>query len=242
MASFDRSIWLESYDRHALPKFPCPRCKRGSLIADVCKLQVVEPQFSKSIHKDSGWDPEWESERFSLIFMCDEAPCGEICFAIGDTVVEESLPEVDRYSYSRRLRPRAFSPSLCMFRIPEPVPYRISLEIKKSFALYWTDLNAAANRLRASVEKTLKHQESLAETQQLRSLSKPKNLITLIKQFGTDNAEDSEALNALRMIGSLGSNGSEVHREPLLNAYEKYEASLVELYGKRNKQLRDIRT
>ena len=212
------------------------------MIADVCKLQVVEPQFSKSIHKDSGWDPEWESERFSLIFMCDEAPCGEICFAIGDTVVEESLPEVDRYSYSRRLRPRAFSPSLCMFRIPEPVPYRISLEIKKSFALYWTDLNAAANRLRASVEKTLKHQESLAETQQLRSLSKPKNLITLIKQFGTDNAEDSEALNALRMIGSLGSNGSEVHREPLLNAYEKYEASLVELYGKRNKQLRDIRT
>lgn len=213
------------------------------MIADFCKLQVVEPQFSKSIHKDSGWDPEWESERFSLIFMCDETACGETCFAIGETVVvEESLPEVDRYTYSRHLRPHAFFPSLCLFRIPEGVPYNISLEIKKSFALYWTDLNAAANRLRASVEKILKHQESLAEAQQLRSLSKPKKLITLIKQFGTDNAKNSEALNALRMIGNLGSHGSEVHREPLLNAYEMYEASLAELYGKRNKQLRDIRT
>ncbi|WP_234779173.1 hypothetical protein [Pseudomonas coronafaciens] len=90
---FDRSKWQGAYDRNSMPKFNCPNCRGGRLIANLETLKVVQPQFSRTECDHPDFEPGWERERFTLELQCDEKSCGETAFAIGNTCAEQYYDE-----------------------------------------------------------------------------------------------------------------------------------------------------
>lgn len=238
----DKNMWSGSYERGSFPKYACPTCERGRLIGEVDGLSMKEPAYSKGLSKNPDWEPDWDTERFSLTLTCDDPGCGEIAIAIGDTVTAEYYEEeYDTWATVALLRPRGIFPAPRIIQIDKEVPQNIQRELLKAFELFWIDFNACANRLRVSVELLLNHLKvpntSLDKNGKTRNL----DLNGRISIFEKTTPEHASTLTALRMIGNLGSHGSEVNREPLLDAFEIYEYSLGELCGQRKSRIEQIR-
>lgn len=238
----DRNLWSGSYERSAFPKYDCPRCERGRLIGDISDLSMKEPAFSKALSKEPDWEPDWDTERFTLTLTCDNPGCGEIALAIGDTnVIEYYDDEYDAWGMISLLRPRSIFPAPKIIQVDEEVPENIKRELFKAFELFWVDFNACANRLRVSVELLLNHLKVPTTGVDKNGKTRNLDLNGRISVFEQTTPEHAPTLTALRMIGNLGSHGSEVDREPLLDAFEIYEYSLSELCGQRKARIDQLR-
>lgn len=239
---FDRSKWQGAYDRYSMPKFNCPRCRNGRLIANRKTLKVVHPQFSITECDNPDFEPGWEIERFNLELQCDEKSCEETAFAIGNTSAEQYYDEeLNDYLWVSLICIRAFYPAPPIISTPEQAPHKILSELEKAFGVYWTDLNAIANRLRVCVERIMDQQGVLTEAISKKKVMVPLDLIGRIGVFTKTHTEHAETFTALRMVGNLGSHGHDVKREVILDAFEVLEDSLAELYGERSARLGKIK-
>lgn len=242
MSLFDKAMWQGCYGYGSVPKFRCPQCGNGRLIADRAGIRVKEPEYSKIVCRDPDCEPDWSTERFSIELKCDEVSCGEISYVTGDTVAEREYDEEFHTDvWVSLLRPRSFYPAPPIISVPEQVPGEIQRELNKAFELYWTDLNATANRLRVSVERIMDQQGVPHEALNKNGVMGRLDLNGRIAVFGKTNTEHAETLTALRMIGNLGSHGGDVQREAILDAFEVFEDSLAELYGERSARLKKIK-
>ncbi len=235
-------MWQGCYERGSIPKFKCPRCGRGRLIADPSCIRVKQPEFSKIECRHEDYEPDWDTERFSLELKCDEVTCGEISHVVGDTVAERYYDEeFNTDAWMSLLRPRGFYPAPPIIDVPKQVPKDIQRELKKAFELYWTDLNATANRLRVSVERIMDQQRVPHEALNKHGVMGRLDLNGRIAVFSKTNKDHGDTLTALRMIGNLGSHGGDVQREAILDVFEIFEDSLAELYGERTARLKKIK-
>lgn len=209
-------------------------------MADLSTLQVKQPEYSVIECQHPYYEPDWDKGRFSIQLKCDEASCGEISFAIGDTIAEQYYnDEFDTDAWETLLRIRGFFPAPPIIEVPRQVPKNVQLELAKAFELYWSDLNATANRLRVTVELIMDEQGVPHEV-----LSKKGSMVRLdlnsrIAIFGKTHTSHAETLTALRMIGNLGSHKGDVQPEPILDAFEVFEDSLAELYGERSVRIKE---
>ena len=239
---FDRSKWQGAYDRDSMPKFNCPRCRNGRLIANRTTLKVVQPQFSITECDNPDFEPGWERERFTLELQCDEKSCEETAFAIGNTSAEQYYDEeLNDYPWVSLICIRAFYPAPPIISTPEQTPHEILRELEKAFGLYWTDLNATANRLRVCVERIMDQQDVPSEALSKKKVMVPLDLNGRIGVFTKTHTEHAETFTALRMVGNLGSHGHDVQREVILDAFEVLEDCLAELYGERSARLGKIK-
>ena len=238
---FDRNLWCEIFARTDLPKWPCPRCQLGRLVTEPGSLKVLEPQYSKAACATPDWEPGWEDERFSLTMKCDEAACGEFVEAIGDTTVVEDVGNNGEWSLLSVLRPKAMFPAPPIIVIPESTPTDVQVNVKRAFSLLWSDMDAAANRLRVSVEALLDHFSVPKQRQSKKGKLVALDLNGRIAAFNKASPEQAETLTALRMIGNLGSHGTGVTREALLDAFEVYEDCLRDLVGEHRQRMENLR-
>lgn len=239
---FKRDLWEGTYARDAFPKFACPRCASGRLVLEEASLVVKEPAYSVISNKHPDWEPEWETERFSLRLICDMPECGEVAHALGDTTVAEYYDEENNaWGLVSLIRTRALFPSPPIIAIPEEVPFLVSTEIDKSFELFWVDLSSSANRLRVSVELLLDHFKIPRSRVDANGKPIHLDLNARISLFEKTDPDHAATLTALRMIGNLGSHGGEVNRTPLLDAFEIYEYALAELCGQRKARIDQLR-
>ena len=109
--AFKRSFWAESFPRDKLPKFPCPSCEDGRLIAIKGSLVFSEPRYSKVAHSHVDWEPDWDVERFSLRLLCDHEDCGEIVNVHGKTTPIEEYDDEFGWGLISVLQPNSFSPA-----------------------------------------------------------------------------------------------------------------------------------
>ncbi len=240
--SFDRSLWAGMYTRDGFPRFRCPRCQLGRLLFDKNNLVVSQPQYSKANEKHPEWEPEWDTHRFSAKLICDDKDCGEIVIVSGETIVEEDF---DEDSNGIRLlcliRPRYFFPAPPLINIPKEVPKEVTNEIDRASHLFWADFSSSANRLRVSVELLLDFFKIPRMGIDKHGKPNQLDLNARIALFEKTDADHAQTLTALRMIGNLGSHGSDVAREALLDAFEIYEYALAELCGQRKMRIATIR-
>ncbi|MCD5983871.1 DUF4145 domain-containing protein [Pseudomonas sp. CDFA 610] len=239
---FDKATWQGCYERRAIPKFRCPQCRSGRLIVDPSNIQVRHPEFSQIQCQRDDYEPGWERERFSVELKCDEASCGEVSFAIGDTSAEEYYePEVDAYAWMTLLHIRGFFPAPPIISVPTQMPYEIQRELEKAFGLYWSDLNATANRLRVTAERIMDDQGVPHEALTKKNVLNRLDLNGRIALFSHTHPEHADTMTALRMVGNLGSHGNDVQREAILDAFEVFEDCLLELYGERTARLKKLK-
>lgn len=232
----ERNMWGEVWGLDNIPRMPCPRCANGRLWYMEDSRRIEEPFYSKEFFKSEEWEPGMDDERFVLFLKCDDATCGEYVTVSGDTSVAEDCDGEGMPMLVSVLRPRCLFPAPSMIALG-PLPEPVARELRRAFALFWTDLDSAANRLRVSVERLLDHLGVPTASINGGRLS----LYERISAFSATNLEHSDSLTAMRHIGNLGSHGTGVVREAFLDALEVFEECLEDLVGQRRQRLAAIK-
>ena len=232
----NRALWHRVVAFGELPGLPCPRCESGKLKLVQDGFKAREPRHSSEAraNNDMDWEPDWDVQRWSAMFECDEKPCGEVVNMIGDTeVVAEYIRhdsgDVD-LGYAAALRIRAVFPAPPMIRLSDNVPKSVRDELGTASRMYWTDTSACVARLRTAVEKVLDHQKVPREG--MSNKGKPYRM-DLHKRIGAyaDGAVHKEQLNGLRNIGNLGTHGNgDVEDGDLFDALDVLEYVLAGIY------------
>ncbi len=227
--------WTETFGQASIPPFRCPTCHQGTLSQVKDSRKLVQSQLSKRARSHEDWDPSWVEERFTLLMDCSASTCGELVVVSGDTVVEEVYDEEFGSAWVSQLRPRSMFPAPYIIELPKEIPDSVRKELEQAFALFWTDLNASANRLRTSLERGL-------DEAGIKKFNKTGKRISIalaqrIKLFENTNGKElSDIFNALRHVGNLGTHAT-VSRTALLTAFTLYEHALAEWFGGRGKKI-----
>lgn len=230
--------WAETFSQSGLPPFRCPTCNQGSLTEAKGTRKLIQSERSKKARAHEDWDPTWVQERFSLFLQCSNADCGELVVVSGDTTIDEEEDVDLRRVWVSQLRPKSMYPAPYIIELPEEIPDEVRSELEQAFALFWSDLNASANRLRTSLERGLDVVGIKKFNKTGKRVSIP--LARRIALFETAKGSDlSGIFTALRHVGNLGTHAS-VSRTALLTAFTLYEHALAELFGGRKKKIAEL--
>ena len=121
-------------------------------------------------------------------------------------------------------------PAPFVFPLSEKLPNKLSLALKSSFPLYWTDQSACLNRLRTAVELLLDDQNIPRITRTKKGNERRLNLDQRIKLFA-QNSNLLDCLDGLRNIGNLATHDyNKVRHEEALDAYDVIQHVLREIY------------
>jgi Domain of unknown function (DUF4145) len=236
----ERELWRLTFLRSDIPPFVCPRCKQGRLILDEKTFHYEEPTHSKAAQAHEAWDVDWVEERFVMFLRCGIPKCGEVVAVAGDTSVEQVIKDDGDWEYESLLRPRSMFPGPPIITIPDETPAEVRQEIQLSFQLFWTDHGACASRLRKSVELLIDDFKIPREGKDKKGKTYRLSLQERVNAFKTIDAEYGAALDALRIVGNLGTHG-ELKRVIVLDAYEIYEDALAELLKKQKSKIKDLK-
>ena|ERR1051326_8388369 len=231
----DVTLWQETFAQDRFPPFRCPTCQKGTLALAKDGLKVIESGHSKLARGHEAWEPDWKEERFSGFLACSHNTCRELVIVSGDTAIVEEEDEDYGRHWASHLRPRSIFPAPYIIELVPEVPSGVRSELEQSFQLFWADLNAAANRLRTSLERALDEIGIKKYNRTGKRVSLP--LATRISLFETAYGNEfSTIFTALRHVGNLGTHAN-VSRVALLTTYEVYEHALGEIFGKRKKKI-----
>ena len=175
------------------------------------------------------------------------------CFAsilsvLGSTAGSRS-PCVGKYSCSlgcdpsgqskteTALDPRFFYPAVPIFPLPANVPARIAEPLRQSFALFWSNPNAAANSLRVAVEAIM----DFRGVRKTAVNSKGKRVALMlhgrIEEFKKANSDLGEKLMAIKWLGNSGSHLTGISKKNLYAGYSLVDYVMEEMFEARKKQL-----
>lgn len=152
--------------------------------------------------------------------------CDEIVLVSGLVNDEENL-----------LQPVCFLPTLNLFPLSNRCPSNIAAQTRQAFSLYWSDKNAAGNRIRASVELILDHLK--IKKNRLTKINKrqPMTLHDRILEYHPKNPDVGEMLLAIKWVGNIGSHRTELKKVDLLDDLEMLEFVHDELFTKSRSQI-----
>ncbi|GEM_PF-761513 len=235
-----RSLLWGSYFEGNFPAFPCPTCGIGILRARPETLQKFEAEYSKAQAGEDWWDPSDEVSKFNLMMICDRQICGEVVAVLGDVtwsknpgeVAEDGTPIGDG-EWEWFLDPKCFNPSLSIARVPEGVPDSVANSIRRASWSFWADRRSSANHLRAALECLLDH---FRVPRKAKNSGRYLSLDARIKSFEGGDADHKAIFKALRIVGNLGSHGSAVERDALLDCFELFEYVLDAFFGNRKEK------
>jgi hypothetical protein len=239
--SVNRAFWKRTFSEKAFPSLPCPSCETGKVKLAAEHIHILEPSWSISQRSSEDWEPDWDRQRFSARLVCDEAACGEIVMVAGDTVnvsvyMNGSDGGYEGWGYEYVLRIQTVFPAPPLFPISVNYPLRVSEKLRLAFQLFWTDIPSCVAMLRTSVELMLDEQGVPREQVNSKGKTERMDLFTRIDAYGAKfTATDVKGhLNALRLIGNLGTHGSKISEDALFDAADVFEDVLLDIYEKKS--------
>lgn len=229
----DQNLWRSSFRKSRIPAFSCPECGEGKLELKSGSYQSQEGKHFKDWKKDTDNEDIYEGERFICFLVCDIDPCAEIIAVSGAIgTVEEEVQGHQRLVPA--LEPKSMYPAPHIFRLSERLKPEVEKALIESFELYWTDKSACANRIRAAVEALLDGYKIPRTTINKKHKRVDLNLSSRIDKFAAKITGHTDALNALRTIGNVGSHKGGSTEEEVLTAYRLLEGVLAELIDKKS--------
>lgn len=239
--SLVRKDWKSSFTLTSKLNWPCPFCFAKSLRIKTDSLMEGETAPSKAARNGGDWEPQWLQGRFSCILECrscegELAMCGEWHPEEEEAFDEQTGPYLD---WTNQYAPGFFTDAPPLIAVPDAVPFEVASEINRSFGLFWNDIPACANAIRAALE-------ALMTVQKInKSTGRPKPgkswvLLTLHKRielFGQRQQDLSKKLLAVKLIGNVGSHRGALNRDDIFDAYEILGFVLDELYLNRAKKI-----
>ncbi|MGR9178447.1 DUF4145 domain-containing protein [Rhizobium leguminosarum] len=230
-----RDLWNHSFS--SLPKWTCPACESGSLIAMEGFPHCEETEESKKERQNHlEWEPEWVREKFVALLKCDE--CGEVVTVAG-TKQLWTYEDYDSHEQclGESLIVRHVYPAPHIIEVSEELPSECAEHLELAFELYWVDKAAAANRLRILIERVMDHFNVPVEGNSKNDKTHRLNLSERIDEFEMMKPGHKDAFDALRIVGNHGSHVGQADRKALLDSFEILEGALSELIDEKKAKL-----
>jgi hypothetical protein len=124
-----------------------------------------------------------------------------------------------------------------MIELPTNCPKVVSDPLREAFALYWSQPDACAGRIRVALESLLTHlgipKEEVSGAGKTSALSLHKRIELFTKQNETIGGQ----LMALKWLGNTGSHGNGLYKTDILDGLELLEHSLAEVLEKRAEKM-----
>lgn len=249
----NRNIYLEpAYECKF--ELKCSSCDGGTLRVKSGSQSKRHTNYAQEFSEIVGEVYEGSSSRFTLLLECKN--CNEVfCVAgttslklyYGDCGFEECRDNYNEYCrqgaedlhehYHDYYHIKYISPQVNIFTIPDQATDSIKDFLIKSFALFWGDEEASANKIRTVLELLMDHFEirktdiNKKGKEYPLSLNSRLNLFKSHKDFGLL----SEKLSAIKFLGNAGSHIGSVSKEDLLDAYEILEYVLEECFQRQER-------
>lgn len=205
---------------------------RGSFSRD-------QPAYSRS--KEYG-STVVDAGRFKGYLRCNRLLCGEIVVVAGNYTTEyhhdydhETDTPVTHEATS--YRPFIMCPAPEIIQYPSRLNKNSKEHLLRSFALFWADYAACANRLRIVTEFLLDQLGIERKGQKGDEKNARLDLFDRIELLKVARPGHEDALNALRLVGNVGSHDGVVDFEDLLTCYEAIEDAMSELLEGRKAKL-----
>ncbi len=227
-----RELWNQNLQINFSPPWPCPTCAKGHLVLVPESLTYKERANSKKERCDIDWDPEWIRYVFTAWLKCNNDHCGEdvVISGIGEESNSNSEEETD---WVPQFSPKHCLPMPDMFEIPQKCSEAIKNELRKAFAVFWSDHSASASHIRASLERLMDHLKITATEKQKEKSKKPE-LHKRIEVFKETEPLIGSQLMSLKWLGNTSAHEGDVSREDVLDAFEILEHALYELIERRS--------
>lgn len=239
--------YANAYNKFNFRNFPiweCPHCGRGQIEVDRSKLTLQELSYTSTFTTRKSFVNVCDTWHFSAKMECNWVHCKKYVMVSGvckSSSDQDDIEEIDTDSLIDELMftPRYFTSPIKFFRGDYPLP--IDLLLESAFALYWTDVPSAANKIRAVIEKVL----DLRKVKKFARSKGKQRTIALhhrIVEFKQKNQEVGHFFEAVKWIGNSGSHADDkkINRDDLLQAFEILEHSLNTLYNHNSKKLTKI--
>lgn len=235
-------IWTRRhFTKDSAIEWPCPYCKNSS-------LKILENHFwngetaesKKMRYEEEFWEVEWINLVFSGVLTCTN--CSEhITFTGRGNPEPQGFYDYEldqmHHQYVEEFVPTFFEPELNIFDIPKECPEAVTVEIKNSFRLFWSDLPSAANRIRTSLEILLNEHK----VKRFVVNNNKRNPISLHKRILLfNNKELTDLLLAIKWIGNAGSHIANMETIDILETYKLLEFALNKLYNNEDKDIKKI--
>lgn len=224
----NRDQWQEVFEQ--LPHWPCPTCGKGDLVPMPDKVVMEETAQSKAQHDHPNWDPDWIVQRFAGFLQCGNNKCGEVASISGNSPVDY-VDYHDEYEHHQTATDlyvvKSIHPAPIAIKLPDALPDDIKDAAGSASALVWASNEAAGNQLRQVVELFLTDvgiPEKTAKGGYIPTHDR-------IEEFRKIDAENGEALLAVKWLGNSSSHPGGLTRENVLDAFDIIEHVLENRYG-----------
>lgn len=239
--AINRELWTPPFA--SFPSWLCPSCQTGTLALNNETFNNLETGPSEKSHDHEAWEPEWIIERFVGLLVCQNEVCGELVAMGGCSHIDV----FEDYEHQERTLERAFQPIFMypappVFPIPKKCPKVVANELKKSFALFWSDAGSCANRLRAAAEALLTDRKIPHTTLNKNGKRERISLHARIEKLKQKDTRSADYLLAVKWLGNTGSHADvdRLNRNDLLDGFELFEHVVEIVYVKREKHLRKL--
>jgi hypothetical protein len=215
-------------------------------------LIYKETVNSKSAHDHEAWDPEWIDYTFTAWAECGHPSCKQQFAIAGKGGVGPELTE-DGYEYEDYFSPMTCLPMPDMFSFPTKCPDEVEEEIKAAFALFWSQPNACAGRIRVALECLMDNLGVPQRRKNNQGKYYDLSLHARLDVFAESEPTTGRQLVALKWLGNAGSHNSKVkkkdlfdsfeikvNKNDLLDAFEIMEHTLGELIERRSARVAEL--
>lgn len=241
----DTNLWKSSYPK--LPRFACPRCGEGRLV----KKGKADKGFGIFEH-----EPNWVTEgleehelrgeqsfgRFWGVLRCDIETCDEPVAISGDyhhnydTSGAHSSNDWHVETTSE-FTIKSLVPMPPIIDVPPTLSDECRLHIWGAGNLFFVDLGACANRLRAAVEALMDHLQVPRKGIRRGGSRGNLDLSERIDEFDKVKPGHKDALDSLRLVGNVGSHEGVADFDYVVHCFELLEAALDDLVANKKGRL-----
>lgn len=192
---------------------------------------------SRRTLKSEGYDPDADVGVFVLRLECAMRNCRESVACVGRYSGYLGAGSSGETVGEKALDPLFFCPTVPIFDLPANVPDQIAEPLRQSFALFWSNPNAAANSLRVAVEAIMDLSNVRKTTVNSKGKRVPLILHARIEQFKTSNADLGKKLMAIKWLGNSGSHLTAISKKNLYGGFRLVEYVIQEMFEDRTKTL-----
>lgn len=219
------------------PAPACPTCHRGQLqIEGDLNYQTSRESEDEQSSYPGAWDPMWVYGVFSGMLRCNNKPCADRVAFGGEWFNDPAPTPAKINNYDQVIRLKFAFPPLALFRMPPKTPKEVQESMRCAATVIWSDPDSAANRLREAVERLLDHRRirKFNQNKQGKRLASPRNLKARIDDLKTQPrySQVADLFDALRLRGNIGTHGSGLDVDAVLDMATVLELALRLLYDK----------
>jgi hypothetical protein len=203
-------------------------------------LVFEETVTSKREHGHDDWDPDWIRYNFTAWAECTHPACKQKFSLSGTGSVGSFGGPEGELEYADTFDPHACNPMPEVIDIPSKCPEGVERELRASFELFLMNVDACANRIRASVEQFMDHCGIKRRAKNKHGKFYELSLHKRIEIFAEKNPDIGKQLMALKWLCNAGSHKTALSKRDLLDACEIIEHALAEIIGQRTMRIRTL--